>query len=90
MDRSLDFQGFKTVLGQKQNLDKTTHSYTVQYSLTAAGTLLPHVFICTQETGSKFGPWFTKTIEKLTKEYKNFIVTCSKFGQLMKSSLPSI
>lgn len=84
INRSLDFKGAKTILVKKQNLNKITHSYTVQYSLTASGNLLPHVFICTQETGNKFGPIVSRTVDKLTEEYGNVVVVCSKSGKLTK------
>jgi hypothetical protein len=42
-NHSLDYQGTKTVVVKKQSLAKTTHSYTVQYTLTASGKLL-HLF----------------------------------------------
>lgn len=83
-NRSLDFQGSKIVLVRKQNLAKTTHSYTAQYSLTISGELLPHVFICTQESGNKFGPRVSKEVERLMLEYGNVIVICSKSGKLTK------
>ena len=84
-NRSLNFKGAKTVLVQKKNLNKMTHSYTVQYSVTAAGTLLPTVFLCMQETGHNFGPRVAKTVEQLTEEYGNVYVTCSKSGKLTKN-----
>lgn len=83
-NRSLDLQGVKTVLAQKHNLNKISHSYTAQYSLTASGKLLPQVFICLQEAANKFGPLVTKTVDKLQTEYQNIIVTCSKSGKLIK------
>jgi len=83
-NRSLDLQGSKTVLVQKQNLAKTTHTYTVQYSLAASGKLLPTVFICMAEPGNKFGPWVSQTVEKLMNEYGNVIGTCSKSGKMTK------
>lgn len=83
-NRSLDFQGIKTVLVQKQNLNKITHSYTVQYSVTASGKLLPRVFLCLQEPTNKFGSVVSKIVKKLETEFKNVIVTCSKSGKLTK------
>jgi hypothetical protein len=43
-NRSLDFQGVKTVFVKKHNINKITHSYTAQYSITASGKLLPQVY----------------------------------------------
>lgn len=83
-NRSLDYKGVKTVLVKKQNLAKLTHCYTAQYSLTASGKLLPKVFLCMQEPGDTLGPRVIKTVELLTEEYKNIVVTCSKSGKLTK------
>ncbi|KYM98426.1 hypothetical protein ALC62_10866 [Cyphomyrmex costatus] len=83
-NRSLDFRGVKTVFVKKQSLNKLTHSYTAQYSITASGKLLPLVFLCLQEPTNKFGPTVSKKIKKLTTEFKNVVVTCSKSGKLTK------
>lgn len=83
--RSLEFQGSKTVFVKKQNLNKITHSYTAQYTITASGKLLPYVFLCMQETNGTFGVRVKKTVEKLTQEYGNVVITCSKSGKLTKA-----
>lgn len=83
-NRSLDYQGAKSVYVKKHNLNKTTHSYTAQYSLTASEKLLPFVYLCMQEPTNKFGPKVAETIKILTKEFGNIIVTCSKSGKLTK------
>ncbi|XP_077279989.1 uncharacterized protein LOC143907229 [Temnothorax americanus] len=82
-NRSLEFQEVKTVF-VKKNINKITHSYTAQYSLTASGKLLPFVYLCMQEPTNKFGPTVSKTVEKLTAEFGNVVVTCSKSGKLTK------
>lgn len=83
-NRSLDFQGVKSVLVKKQNLNKLTHSYTTQYCITASGKLVPQVFLCLQEPTGKFGPQVLTVIDKLELEFKNIVVTCSKSGKLTK------
>lgn len=83
-NRSLEFKGAKTVFVKKHDLNKLTHSYTAQYSLTASGKLLPFVYICLQELTNTFGPIVLKTVNKLTAEFRNVIVTCSKSGKLTK------
>jgi hypothetical protein len=57
-NRSLDYQGAKTVLVKKQNLAKTTHSYTAQYTLTASGKLLPFVFLVCKKHETLLDPSF--------------------------------
>lgn len=37
-----------------------------------------------QELTGKFGPTVQKRIDKLTTDYKNVLVTCSKSGKLTK------
>ncbi|XP_025160571.1 uncharacterized protein LOC112589900 [Harpegnathos saltator] len=83
-NKSLQFKGVKTVFLKKQNLNKITHLYTAQYSMTASGKLLPLVYICLQESTNKFGPIISKTVDKLTAEFGNVVVTCSKSGKLTK------
>lgn len=45
---------------------------------------LPQVFICLQEPANKFGPTVSEIVDKLTREFKNVVVTCSKSGKLTK------
>ena len=71
VNRTLEYRGQKTVEVNIGDMNKVTHSYTVQYTITASGKLLPHVFICLQETQGKFGPTNQKTIDTLTNQYKN-------------------
>lgn len=71
-------------LVKKQNLNKMTHSYTTQYSITASGKLLPRVFLCLQEPTNKFGPRVLNTAKKLEAELKNVVVTYSKSDKLTK------
>jgi len=63
-------------------MTKISHTYTAQYSLSMAGKLLPHVFLCFQEPAGKFGPIVQKRVDELTKDYRNIVVVCSKSGKL--------
>jgi len=76
-------QGEKKTLIAVGNINKITHSYTAQYSLTLSGKLLPKILICLQEPNDKFGPKIEKEIEKLMHDYKTIYVTCSKSGKLI-------
>ena len=78
INRALAIKGSKSVFVKTQSLNKLTHSYTAQYSITKSGDILPHVFICLQETGNKFGPRVQKQVNQFVKAYQNMIVTCSK------------
>ena len=82
-NRSLDFQGVKTVLVKKKDLNKLTHFYTAQYSITASGKLLPKVFLSMQESTNKFGPLISKKVEAIENEFKN-VFTCSKSGKITR------
>ena len=70
-NRSLDFQGVKTVLVKKKRFE-LTHSYTAQYSITASGKLLLKVFLCMQEV-YKFGLLLSKKFEALENEFINVV-----------------
>ena len=73
--RTLEHRGKKSVQVNIGDMNKVTHSYTVQYTITASGKLLPVVFICLQEPQAKFGPQIKKRIEALTHEYGNVYIT---------------
>lgn len=41
-------KGSKTVFVKRKDMNKVTHSYTAQYTITLSGQLLPLVFVCLQ------------------------------------------
>jgi hypothetical protein len=64
-------------------MNKITHSYTAQYSLTLSGRVLPKVFVCLQEATGTFGPRVQKTVDdEYAEKYKNVVITSSKSGKL--------
>lgn len=63
-------------------MNKITHLYTAQYSLTKSGKLLNKVFVCLQEPGDTFGVRVKQEVDKLLTLCKNVIVVCSKSGKL--------
>ncbi|XP_036144190.1 uncharacterized protein LOC118646035 [Monomorium pharaonis] len=81
-NRTLAEQGSKQVLVQRQNINKTTHSYTAQYSITLDGKLLPSVFVCLQEPTGIFGRRVQKLVDEYVGKYNNVVVTSSKSGKL--------
>lgn len=83
-NQSLIPQHLQNVLPKKKSLHDTSQLYTVQYSITASGKLLPVVFLCMQEPLGKFNPTVQRNINTLMTEYKNVFVTCSKSGKLTK------
>lgn len=80
--RTLAYRGQKTVEVHIGDVNKVTHSYTAQYSITASGRLLPKVFLCLQEVTGKFGPRIQNVVDELANLYKNLVITCSKSGKL--------
>ena len=62
--RTLDYRGAKSVEVYIGDLNKVTHSYTVMYTITASGKVLPKVFMCLQEAKGSFGPHVNKKIKK--------------------------
>ncbi|EFN85047.1 hypothetical protein EAI_12586, partial [Harpegnathos saltator] len=69
----------------KGDLNKVSHSYTAQYSLTKSGKLLNKVFVCLQEFSDNFGVRVQKDVDELLKLCKNVVITCSKSGKLTTS-----
>ncbi|XP_076545771.1 LOW QUALITY PROTEIN: uncharacterized protein LOC117611086 [Osmia lignaria lignaria] len=80
--RTYTHTGQKTVELFIGDLNKITHSYTAQYSLTKSGKLLPKVFVCLQESGDAFGVRVKAEVNEILKLCKNVIVVCSKSGKL--------
>ena len=83
--QTLDHRGIKSVEVFLGDANKVTHSYTVQYTVTASGKLLPKVFLCLQEAKGDFGPLVKKRVDALVAQYKNVVVTASKSGKLTSS-----
>jgi hypothetical protein len=54
--RTLDFVGVKSVEGVVQSISSTTHSYTIQPTISVDGDLLSPLFVVLQEPNGKFGP----------------------------------
>ena len=82
--RTLTQKGVKKVFGYaKSPKNLVTHSYTVQFTISAAGTIVGNVFVCLQETSGRLGP---KVEEKLLKTpIPNVTFTCSRSGKLNTS-----
>ena len=80
--RTMEHIGTKRVDAFIGDMNKVTHSYTVQYTITASGKLLPKLFICLQEKSGEFGSRVSKEVETLSNEFGNVFVICSKSGKL--------
>lgn len=82
VQRTMEHVGQKTVEVHLGDMNKVTHSYTAQYTITASGKLLPMVYICLQEPKGTFGPRVGERVKALTAAYKNVHIICSKSGKL--------
>ena len=80
--RTLEPTGEKRVELYHGDLNKVAHSYTVQYSVTASGKLLPKVLICLQEVSGTFGPTVEKEVNEYSNTYRNTYIICSKSGKM--------
>ena len=81
--RTLSHSGEKLTLQVAKNVSNTTHSYTIQPTISADGKLLSPMLVCLQETtGDNFGPRVALTLNSVPD---NLYVVCSKSGKLKKA-----
>jgi len=81
--RTLSYKGEKHTKVLVNSIANTTHSYTIQPTITASGKLLSPMLICLQETtGNEFGPVVGAQVAENTPN--NLVVVCSKSGKLTK------
>lgn len=78
--RTLEVEGEKSVHGAVQSIFSTTHSYTIQPTVSADGTLLSPFLLVLQEDKGEFGP----VVKKSLFQAKNVRVMASKSGKLTK------
>ncbi|XP_046740448.1 uncharacterized protein LOC124407901 [Diprion similis] len=76
--RTLANQGSKEIECVVQSISSTTHSYTIQPTISADGKLLSPLYLVLKEIGGDFGPRVEKTLFKPT----NVFVSASKSGKL--------
>jgi hypothetical protein len=82
-NRTLTFRGFKRVEALVQSIHASTHSYTVQPTITAGGKKLLKTLLVLQEPTGTFGPRVKKTLFKA----ENLVVSCSKSGKCCKENV---
>jgi len=81
-NRTLTHKGEKIVFGlAKSPTNLVTHSYTVQYLITMAGTIVGDVFLCFQEKSGRLG----QRVENTILPVSNVTITCSTSGKLTTS-----
>ena len=78
--RTLCYKGIKNVENIVQSVSSTTHSYTIQPTISAEGQLMSPLFIVLKEAHGQFGPKVMKTLFKP----ENIYVEASASGKLSK------
>ena len=81
--RTLAPCGSKTVEVAVQQVNATTHSYTIQPIISASGSLLSPMLLVLQEAGGKFGPQVAKKVFRPN----NIYLLASSSGKLGKAHL---
>ena len=81
--RTLSEEGEKITLSSVSSVSSTSHSYTIQPTISADGKLLSPIYLCLQETEGQFGP----RVEENLLHRPNVYVTCSNSGKLTKQLL---
>ncbi len=78
--------GQKTVVASVSSVSATTHSYTIQPTISLNGQLTGPLYICLQELDGKFGPNVKISVDSHLQTCRNIVVTCSKSGKLQKGA----
>jgi hypothetical protein len=79
--RTLSFQGERKTFGVVKSKHATTHSYTIQPTISLDGQLIGPMYLCLQEPGGKMG----ERVKKNLFQPSNVVITCSKSGKLTSS-----
>lgn len=67
--RTLTYEGTKKVECSAQSISSTTHSYTIQPTISCDGRLLSPLLIVLKEAGSRFGPLVEKSLYRPPNVY---------------------
>lgn len=82
--RTLSWTGEKITLGAGFSpTNKATHSYTVQYIISASGEIIGPAFVCLQEQTGRLGD----QVQARLFSAPNLCITCTKSGKLNKSQV---
>ena len=79
--RTLSYKGERKTFGVVKSKNATTHSYTVQPTISLDGKLVGPMYLCLQEPNGKMGERVKKNLFQPT----NVVITCSKSGKLTSS-----
>ena len=79
--RTLSHKGERKTFGVVKSKNATTHSYTVQPTISLDGQLVGPMYLCLQEPDGKMG----ERVKKHLFQPSNVVITCSKSGKLTSS-----
>lgn len=86
--RTLEVRNTKLVAVNVRNVNRTTHSYTVQLCCSASGALFPKLFVVLQEKDGVFGPRVQPSVDELVEtSCTNLIVRCTSSGKMNQNLL---
>ncbi|CAF3916765.1 unnamed protein product, partial [Rotaria sp. Silwood1] len=80
-DRTLTYSGEKSTWDSVRSLGATTHSYTIQPTITMGGCVLNPLYMCLKEVSGHI----SENLKKNLFNAKNIVLTCSKSGKLTSS-----
>jgi hypothetical protein len=79
--RTLSAIGMKKIYGIVSSKNASTHSYTIQPSISLDGKVVGPVLLCLQEVNGRMG----ETVKKKLFKPSNVVITCSSSGKLTSS-----
>lgn len=80
--RSLTWEGERDTTVLVDQLNKATHSYTIQPVISRNGRVLGKLLICLQEPTGQFGPKTVKEVREMERKFGNVRVIASKSGKM--------
>ncbi|CAF4809402.1 unnamed protein product [Rotaria magnacalcarata] len=95
-NRTLSYEGEKITMARVRSKNATTHSYTIQPMISAAGKMVSPLFLCSKEPKGKMSESIIYhrystlihiliDIKKILFPASNIVVTCSSSGKLTTS-----
>ena len=79
--RNLSYQGEKTTIATVRSINATTHSYTVQPTISMSGKIVGPIYLCLKEVNGRI----SENIKSNLPPVENVVVTCSASGKLTTS-----
>lgn len=81
-DRTLSSQSERETIVEIGQMNRITHSYTIQPIKTRDGRLLGKLLICLQGTNGRFGPIVRREVEEIESHFGNIYVMASTSGKM--------